>query len=125
MLRRLLQFAAARPVRLACAGLAVALTVNLFYLGSGPGAVNLFEPPWDKVAHFAAFAALTTLFAIGMGLRRAWIAFWLVALIGLADELHQTTLPGRHAGLDDWITDAAAALLVVGVIALAIRRGAD
>jgi VanZ family protein len=122
MLRRLLQFAATRPVRLACAGLAVVMTVNLFYLGAGPGAVNLFEPPWDKVAHFAAFAVLTALLAIGVGLRRAWIALGVVALIGLADELHQTTLPGRHAGLDDWITDAAAAALVVGVIALLLRR---
>lgn len=122
MLHRVLQFAATRPVRLACAGLAIALTVNLFYLGAGPGAVNLFQPPWDKVAHFTAFAVLTALFAIGVGLRKAWIALGLVALIGLADELHQATLPGRHAGIDDWLTDAAAALLVVSVVALAVRR---
>lgn len=122
MLHRVLQFAATRPVRLACAGLAIVLTVNLFYLGAGPGAVNLFQPPWDKVAHFTAFAVLTALFAIGVGLRKAWIALGLVALIGLADELHQATLPGRHAGIDDWLTDAAAALLVVSVVALAVRR---
>jgi len=122
MLHRVLQFAATRPVRLACAGLAIALTVNLFYLGAGPGAVNLFQPPWDKVAHFTAFAVLTALFAIGVGLRKAWIALGLVALIGLADELHQATLPGRYAGIDDWLTDAAAALLVVSVVALAVRR---
>lgn len=125
MLRRLLQFVAARPVRLACAGLALALTVNLFHLGSGPGAVNLFEPPWDKVAHFAAFGVLTALLAVAVGLRQAWIALALVAAIGLADELHQSTLPGRHAGFDDWVTDAAAALLVVGVIGLAMRRRAN
>ena len=122
MLHRVLQFAATRPVRLACAGLAIALTVNLFYLGAGPGAVNLFQPPWDKVAHFAAFAVLTTLVAIGVGLRRVWIALGIVVLIGLADEAHQATLPGRHAGIDDWVIDAVAALVVVSVIALAVRR---
>ena len=122
MLHRVLQFAATRPVRLACAGLAIALTVNLFYLGAGPGAVNLFQPPWDKVAHFAAFAVLTALVAIGVGLNRVWIALGIVVLIGLADEAHQATLPGRHAGIDDWVIDAAAAMVVVSLIALAMRR---
>lgn len=122
MLHRVLQFAATRPVRLACAGLAIALTVNLFYLGAGPGAVNLFQPPWDKVAHFTAFAVLTALVAIGVGLNRVWIALGIVVLIGLADEAHQATLPGRHAGIDDWVIDAAAAMVVVSLIALAMRR---
>ncbi|MBX9630102.1 MAG: VanZ family protein [Burkholderiales bacterium] len=122
MLHRVLQFAATRPVRLACAGLAIALTVNLFYLGAGPGAVNLFQPPWDKVAHFTAFAVLTALVAIGVGLNRVWIALGIVVLIGLADEAHQATLPGRHAGIDDWVIDAAAAMVVVSLFALAMRR---
>jgi VanZ family protein len=65
---------------------------------------------------------LTALVAIGVGLHRAWIALGIVVLIGLADEAHQSTLPGRHAGIDDWVIDAVAALVVVSVLALAVRR---
>jgi hypothetical protein len=116
MLRRLLRVAELRAVRIACAGLAIAMTVNLFHLGAGPGAVNLFVPPWDKVAHFAAFSVLSGLLAVGIGLRRPWLTLALVALIGLADELHQVWLPGRSAGVDDWIVDVMAGLFVVGLI---------
>lgn len=109
----LLRIADARVMRLTCLGLALVMTVNLFYLGAGPGAVNLFEPPWDKVAHFTAFAALSTLMAVGIGLRRPWWTLAAVCLIGLGDELHQVWLPGRSAGVDDWAVDALAGACVV------------
>jgi VanZ family protein len=116
MFRWLVRVAELRAVRLACFGLAIAMTVNLFYLGAGPGAVNLFVSPWDKVAHFAAFSVLSGLLAVGIGLRRPWLTLAVVALIGLADELHQRWLPGRSAGVDDWIVDMMAGLCAVGLI---------
>ncbi len=105
----------ARPLRLACLGLALTLTVNLLYLGSGPGAVNLFIPPWDKVAHFTVFAVLACFVALGVGLQRPWVALGAVMLIGLIDELHQRVLPGRSADPADWLVDAAAAVVVVAI----------
>jgi hypothetical protein len=127
-LRGLLCLAELRPMRIACLGLAIAMTVSLFHLGAGPGAVNLFMPPWDKVAHFTAYSVLSALLAVGIGLRRPWITLAAVALIGLADEVHQIWLPGRSAGVDDWIVDAAAGACVVSFIAvlraLAARQGA-
>lgn len=121
MVRWLLSIAELRAARIACAGLAIAMTVNLFHLGAGPGAVNLFVPPWDKVAHFAAFSVLSGLLAVGIGVRRPWITLAAVALIGMADELHQLWLPGRSAGVDDWIVDVMAGLCVVGLVAVARR----
>ncbi len=121
MLRWLLGVAERRAARIACVGLAITLTVNLFYLGAGPGAVGLFVPPWDKVAHFTVFATLSALLAVGIGLHRPWFTLAAVALIGMGDELHQLKLPGRSAGLDDWIVDAAAGVCVVAAIA-AMRK---
>jgi len=120
----LLQWVDARAVRLAGLGSAVVLTANLLYLGSGPGAVNLFTPPWDKVAHFTVFATLAGFVAIGVGLRRPWIALGTVMLIGLVDELHQRMLPGRSADPNDWLVDAAAALVVVAATQ-ALRRSLE
>ena len=33
----------------------------------------------------------------------------LTLLVGAADEIHQHFLPGRVAGLDDWLADAVGA----------------
>jgi VanZ family protein len=106
----------ARPVRIAAAGLACLAVVYLFWLGRSPGAVNLFEPPWDKVAHFTVFAGITGLFAIGLGARGAFPAMLIVWVVGLADELHQATLRGRSADWSDWLVDAAAAGLAAAVL---------
>lgn len=34
------------------------------------------------------------------------VAALLAGAVGVADELHQATLAGRVAGLDDWLADA-------------------
>jgi hypothetical protein len=36
-------------------------TFQLFYLGAQPFAAGLIPVPWDKLAHLAVFAFLTTL----------------------------------------------------------------
>jgi hypothetical protein len=40
-------------------------TFQLFYLGAQPFAAGLIPAPWDKLAHLAVFAVLTTLLWIG------------------------------------------------------------
>jgi len=122
MLRWLLGVAELRAARIACVGLAIALTVNLFYLGAGPGAVGLFVPPWDKVAHFTVFAILSApCWRSGSACADRGSRWRPFALIGIGDELHQLKLPGRSAGLDDWVVDATAGVCVVAAIAV-MRR---
>ena len=71
-------------------------------------------------AHATVFAVLTALLALALqgkppqpGARWALrpgaalaVAAVLAGAVGVADELHQATLPGRVAGLDDLLADA-------------------
>ena len=45
------------------------------------------------------------------GTRMVVLAFAGALLVGVADELHQATLPGRQAGWDDLAADAIGALI--------------
>lgn len=89
--------------------LAALLALTLIKAGAQPYAVGLFAPPWDKLAHAAVFGCLALLLHIGLRTRRPLTAIIVAAAIGLCDELHQSTLPGRVAGMDDFATDVAAA----------------
>lgn len=94
----------------------------LFDLGSKPVAVDLVPAPWDKLAHGALFAFLAFIGGysatiLDLPRRQLLVATFIAAvLLGAADELHQLSLPGRHAGFDDLACDAAGAL--IGVLAL-------
>lgn len=72
--------------------------------------------PWDKLAHFGAFALLAGLLAAvaGLGVRLSWLtaigvlaAVW---LYGALDEATQALVRGRSADWKDWIADAAGAI---------------
>ena len=65
----------------------------------------------DKVQHMAAFAALTSLAALGFpGLRLRVIFVWMAAL-GLAIEvLQMIPILHRNAQASDWLADCAATL---------------
>ena len=103
-----------------CAGAVLLMVVGLFVGGAQPVAVGLFTEPWDKLAHATVFAVLTALLAVALqgrppqpGARWALrpgaalaVAALLAGAVGVADELHQATLPGRVAGLDDLLADA-------------------
>lgn len=74
---------------------------------------------WDKLNHFAAFAAGGWLVASALRLTRPRAAVagrivlgvLLVSAFGAADEAFQTFTPGRTGGgLDDWIADFLGAL---------------
>ena len=99
------------------------LVPGLFVGGAQPVAVGLIPVPWDKVAHcvlFSGFAGLIGLSAGLLPLRRSGLlvlAFAGALAIGIADELHQATLPGRQAGWDDLAADAVGALIGTWVLA--------
>lgn len=113
-----------RVFRLLALLAAVALPAGLFFGGAQPYAVGLIPPPWDKFAHAAVFALLAAAIGYASGLRGArmgWLGFACAALVGVADEWHQSTLPGRAAGWDDLAADAIGAAL--GATALHVWRG--
>lgn len=70
----------------------------------------------DKAAHFLMYGIGGAL-AAWAGRKQgsagaAWIALALVILTGVADELHQGTVPGRDSDIMDLAADTAGALLL-------------
>ncbi len=82
-----------------------------------PDAVGLV-PHFDKIVHFFVFGLLGTLIlrTLYRG-RRPWlcavVAIVLTSLIGLGDELHQSTNPVRHFNWFDWVADTAGGIVAV------------
>ncbi|THF69367.1 antibiotic resistance protein VanZ [Deinococcus sp. Arct2-2] len=63
--------------------------------------------PLDWIVHFLAYLALA--FALGRATGR-WQVAWVIAVwFGATDEVHQSFVPGREAGIFDWVFDAAGA----------------
>jgi VanZ family protein len=93
----------------------LALTIFLlFYLGSMPIAVGLFKEPWDKLAHFVAYATIATLLCLGIAPHKMPLPIVLItSAIGFIDEWHQMALPGRSVDLGDFLTDTAAAIFAI------------
>ena len=105
---------------LAAAGFMLMVAV-LFVGGAQPEAAGLFDDGWDKLAHFACFALLAACAMVATDLRRPGLALVAVIIVGVADELAQTQLPGRHADIPDLATDIAAALFAVAALYAARR----
>jgi VanZ family protein len=99
--------------------LVIGMLLALFIGGAQPFAIGLFAEPWDKVAHAGFFCLLAVLMARFVGLHAA-LVIALALLFGAADEIHQSFLPGRVAGLDDWMADIAGAC--IGCITGACRN---
>jgi len=95
---------------------ATAIVLALFVLGRLPGAGSLFPSPWDRLAHLCVYGALAICLRLGAGhLSAAWVVL-ITAVIGLLDEIHQAFIPGRTAGIIDFLADTCGAL--AGVAAL-------
>jgi VanZ family protein len=111
-----------------CLALAAALVFQLFYLGAQPAAAGLFEPPWDAIAHFLFYSALTALLWTATAGRAPLAVFAAVVVVGGLDELHQAILPGRVADAADFLVDVSAAtftcaaMLLLGALAGPGRR---
>lgn len=102
-------------------GLLALMLLALFGGGARPEAVGLIPAPWDKLAHLVVFAGFAILLRAGLRWP-VWLALLVTLAIGAADELHQATLPGRFAALDDWFADLAGALLGLWLLRLWGRR---
>ena len=98
----------------------VALLFGIFVLGGHPAAGHLFLPPWDKLAHMTLFAFIAATIATAWP-RLHWGDILAIGLlIGLADEIHQVSLPERHPGWDDGVADVAG--LAFGLLLVACQR---
>jgi VanZ family protein len=100
------------PVRAVCLVCAAILVSQLFYQGASPEAAGLIPSPWDKLAHFMVYSAITALIWVGTAGRIPLAAFALVAAIGALDEPHQAFLPGRFADAWDFATNVGAAAII-------------
>lgn len=106
-------------MRLVAVVLVVLMLAALFVGGAQPQAAGLIPAPWDKLAHAAFFFVLAFLLTWFVSLPVA-LAIMFVLLVGAADEVYQSFLPGRVAGWDDWLADMAGAGL--GLIMFQVRR---
>lgn len=85
----------------------------LFFMSSQSTLPVSLHSGLDKVAHFGAYAVLGAFLAHAT-LRLGYpifLALFVGMCYGATDELYQSTVPGRHASVGDWIAD------VLGVIA--------
>lgn len=86
---------------------------------------------WDlvlrKIAHFCEYALLTFLWwrplrTVTDPRRAALLAFAIASAYAITDELHQTTVEGRHGTPVDWLIDSAGALFVATRLRAAAGR---
>ncbi|WP_018110869.1 VanZ family protein [Thermus igniterrae] len=89
--------------------LALGQMALLWWLSAQPATGMGLPHPWDKGAHFLAYALLGLLWRLGLG--GFWPAFLLTALYGVVDEAHQSLVPGREAFGWDLVADALGAYL--------------
>lgn len=115
------KFLSSNFVRLLALVLVLCMVAALFVGGAQPGAGNLFNAPWDKVVHVVYFFVFALLLRSFIGLP-ALLVIVLALALGLADEVHQSYLPGRTAAWDDFAADALGVLLALGLAGLIFPR---
>lgn len=105
-----------------CLMAAMLLYVLMVLIGAVPGkAEALSAAVYDKLLHFAAYAALSGLLYAGLRGRPASRALRTVIVagaLGALDEAIQSFMPYRHANWADWRIDMLAALSCVGLLIL-------
>ena len=110
-------------LRCLCLALAAAMTFQLFYTGSDSAAAALIPPPpWDKLAHFVVYSAITVLLWFGTTGRVPLAVIAAIVAVGALDELHQGGIPGRVADAADFVVDACAAIGTGAVMLLRDAR---
>lgn len=93
-----------KKLRLAALGIVLFMIASLFVGGAQPGAGSLFPAPWDKLVHIMYFLVLASLLYYCVGFPVTLVIVFSL-MIGAADELHQSLLPGRTAAWDDLLAD--------------------
>ncbi len=84
----------------------------------GPGDEAWQDFIWFKTAHVLAYAFLTRLVWFGMSVwvekPQRWKAtFFTVLFLAIIDELHQSTVPGRHPRMTDILIDMSGSTAVL------------
>ncbi|MEF2278798.1 VanZ family protein [Deinococcus sp. YIM 134068] len=80
----------------------------IWWLSSGADTPGPPLPhPLDWAAHFTAYLILS--FCVARATGRRGGALVLAAWFGAVDEVHQAFVPGREAGVTDWLFDVAGA----------------
>lgn len=103
-------------LRLAALGIVLFMIASLFIGGAQPGAGSLFPAPWDKLVHIMYFLVLASLLHYCVGLPITLVIVFSL-MLGAADEIHQSFLPGRIAAWDDFFADCiGVGLASVGLI---------
>jgi VanZ family protein len=96
----------------------VALMALIFYLSaqpdlsSGLGDVDLVL---RKLAHMTLYGLLWLAWHRALGKRSPWAAAAITLLYAATDELHQTTVDGRHGTPVDVLIDAAGVALAAAL----------
>ena len=89
-------------------------------LGTGLGTIDLIG---RKLVHMAEYGLLWLLWLRAFRWRRPWLAAAIAIGYAITDELHQTTVEGRHGSpLDVAIDSAGVALTALARRALLRRR---
>ena len=100
----------------------IAVMATLIYASSlaknAPVAPNIFQ--FDKIAHFFVFGLFGTLWFRMLRIpfldtKRWMVAFMLVLLLGVVDEILQYFNPNRSFDPYDWVADASGALVAIFV----------
>ena len=104
--------------------LCVAVGISVFSHMPSPPVGDFGFEFQDKLLHAAAYLCFGVSLSLalhawkpGMPKRRfMWTVVLATALFGVYDEVHQSFVPNRQAGIDDWIADC-----IGGVLSLFFR----
>jgi VanZ family protein len=113
--------ARAPVIRALCLIVFVMIVVELFTMSLRPAAAAI-PAPWDKLAHFAVYAATAALLWIATGARMPLLVIAATIAIGALDELHQAGIPGRSADALDFLADTCAVAATVALLELKTRQ---
>src|SRR5206468_10784215 len=101
----------------------------IFYLSSQSEPMpGLTTRVWDKALHFIEYGTLCILFCRALhgegfaALRLALVAVVLTSAYGATDEVHQSFVPERNAGADDWPADTTGGAAGATLLSTSFRR---
>jgi hypothetical protein len=101
-----------------CAFVAIALTIGVFVLGGQSWSATVIGkavPSWHYVAHLGSFAIIALSYARALPRASFLMIAGLATAVGGVHELYQLFTPAHDAELDDFLVNAAGA--IVGTIA--------
>ena len=96
------------------------LVLTIVMLSLGPASTRPVTGAGHDFEHLLIFAATGGAFGLGYP-RRIWLLPLALLAFSGAIELAQMIVPGRHARLSDFLTDAAASWVGIGLSFVLVR----